>query len=139
MTTTARTTTKSFSRELLPLLRTPLVRSPLIPHAFFWGVGFVIKIALPVLLRWVAYDSICAVLLTVWYPLCATISLVRRDLQHQYQQQQQQQQQQQHYQQHYQHRRAATNTNTKPNPLFEFRGPWQNTFGPATTLPSRKN
>ena len=54
-------------------------RSPLVPHVAFWIGAFLIKLLFPVYLKWLAYDSITILLLSVWYPLCATISLIHRD------------------------------------------------------------
>jgi hypothetical protein len=54
-------------------------RSPLVPHVAFWAVGLLAKLVFPVYLKWLAYDSITTLLLSVWYPLCATISLIHRN------------------------------------------------------------
>jgi len=54
-------------------------RSPLVPHVAFWGLSLVVKLVFPSLLKWVAYDSITTLLVSVWYPLCATIALIHRD------------------------------------------------------------
>ena len=65
-------------------------RSPLVPHVAFWAVGLLAKLVFPVYSKWLAYDSITTLLLSVWYPLCATISLIHRNRGLLQQQQQQQ-------------------------------------------------
>ncbi len=56
-----------------------MIRSPVVPHVAFWTVGILVKFLFPVSFQWLAYDSITTMLLSVWYPLCATISLIHRD------------------------------------------------------------
>jgi len=54
-------------------------RSPLVPHVAFWSMSFLFKVLFPGALKWLAYDNITTLLLSVWYPLCATIALIHRD------------------------------------------------------------
>eukprot|EP00535_Pseudo-nitzschia_heimii_P010335 CAMPEP_0197191160 /NCGR_PEP_ID=MMETSP1423-20130617/22875_1 /TAXON_ID=476441 /ORGANISM="Pseudo-nitzschia heimii, Strain UNC1101" /LENGTH=1224 /DNA_ID=CAMNT_0042643721 /DNA_START=121 /DNA_END=3795 /DNA_ORIENTATION=+ len=56
-----------------------VTRSPLVPHLAFWTVGILIRLAFPGALKWLAYDNITILLLSVWYPLSATILLIHRD------------------------------------------------------------
>ena len=56
-----------------------MARSPLVPHLAFWTLGILIKLAFPSALKWLAYDNITLIVLSVWYPLCATIFLIHRD------------------------------------------------------------
>mmetsp|Transcript_27792 Transcript_27792/g.75609 ORF Transcript_27792/g.75609 Transcript_27792/m.75609 type:complete len:1016 (-) Transcript_27792:208-3255(-) len=88
MAAAARTTPKSSSQASSPSLWTAMIRSPMLPHGVFLAMACLVKALLPALLKWLAYDSISPILLTVWYPLCATISLIHRDLQHRHQEMQ---------------------------------------------------
>lgn len=56
-----------------------MIRSPVVPHLAFWLVGFLAKLLMPGTFQWLAYDSISTMLISVWYPLCATVSLIHRD------------------------------------------------------------
>ena len=79
MTTNAMKT-QHRTRAALPLEgKRTLRRSPLVPHLAFWSVGLLAKVVCPVSLKWLAYDSITTLLLSVWYPLCATIALIHRE------------------------------------------------------------
>ena len=55
------------------------IRSPTVPHAAFWTGSLLLKVFFPATLEWLAYDSIATLLLSVWYPLCATIALIHRE------------------------------------------------------------
>mmetsp|Transcript_3240 Transcript_3240/g.5880 ORF Transcript_3240/g.5880 Transcript_3240/m.5880 type:complete len:809 (+) Transcript_3240:125-2551(+) len=51
------------------------------PHAAFWMTGLVVKLAFPSVLKWLAYDSVTTTIISVWYPLSATVSLIHYESQ----------------------------------------------------------
>jgi hypothetical protein len=51
------------------------------PHAFFWLCCLTVKLVIPSLLKYLAYDTISTTILSVWYPVCATITLIHRESQ----------------------------------------------------------
>jgi len=76
-TTSAKTTAESLTQQSSSLAK--MIRSPMVPHVAFWTFGLFFKFVFPKSFQWLAYDSITTLLLSVWYPLCATISLIHRD------------------------------------------------------------
>lgn len=55
--------------------------SPWVPHLAFCGICLMTKLMFPFYLKWLACDSISTLLLSVWYPLCSTVSLIHRNQQ----------------------------------------------------------
>ncbi|KAG7370895.1 hypothetical protein IV203_019465 [Nitzschia inconspicua] len=51
------------------------------PHAVFVILSVTLKLWVPSLLKWLAYDTISTSIISIWYPLCATISLIHRESQ----------------------------------------------------------
>jgi len=55
---------------------------PWVPHLAFLGISLLIKLIFPFYLKWLAHDSLSTLILSVWYPLFSTMSLIHRNRQY---------------------------------------------------------